>query len=166
MPAKNAIDIDGSEAVSAALRALLNQFPGMKPDEKILFSTVPENGGIGFYPTSGAMYIQNKKDIIGHVSQMCQYPFTVIYRTGADTEERRLRVKEFLDALGKWLERQPVMILGEEYQLKEYPDLASGNRKIQSINRTNPAYLAAAYENKTEDWVMSGALIYKNEFDE
>ena len=164
MPAKTAIDIDGSEAVSTALLALLNQFPGLKPSEKILFSTVPDDGGIGFYPTSGAVYLQNKEDITGRVRQVCQYPFSVIYRAGAKTENQRLRIKEFLDALGKWLERQPVTIGGSVRQLREYPALASGNREIQSISRTNPAHLNAAYDDGMEDWVISATLNYKNEF--
>ena len=65
MPAKTAIDIDGSEAVTTALLELLNRFPGLKPGERILFSTVPEDGGIGFFPTSGAVYLLNKEDITG-----------------------------------------------------------------------------------------------------
>ena len=139
MPAKTAIDIDGSEAVSAALLELLNRFPGLKPGARILFSTVPDDGGIGFFPTSGAVYLQNSEDITGHVKQVCQYPFSVVCRAGAKTEAQRLRIKEFLDTLGKWLERQPVIVNGDQCQLTESPALASGNREIQSISRTNPA---------------------------
>ena len=165
MPVKTAIDIDGSEAVTTALLDLLNSFPGLKPDERILFSTVPEDGGIGFFPTSGAVYLRNDEDITGHVKQACQYPFSVVYRSGAKSEAQRLRIKEFLDTLGKWLERQPVTVNQSVCQLTKYPALASGNREIQSISRTNPAHLNAAYPDGTEDWVISGALNYKNEFD-
>lgn len=165
MPVKTAIDIDGSEAVTTALLDLLNRFPGLKPDERILFSTVPEDGGIGFFPTSGAVYLRNDEDITGHVKQACQYPFSVVYRSGAKSEAQRLRIKEFLDTLGKWLERQPVTVNQSVCQLTKYPALASGNREIQSISRTNPAHLNAAYPDGTEDWVISGALNYKNEFD-
>ena len=165
MPAKTAIDIDGSEAVTTALLELLNRFPGLKPEEKIQFSTVPDDGGIGFFPTSGAVYLQNRADITGHVKQEVQYPFSVVYRAGAKTESQRLRIKEFLDTLGKWLERQPVTVNGEQCQLTEYPALKSGNREIQSISRTNPAHLNEAYQDGMEDWVISGALNYRNEFD-
>ena len=165
MPAKTAIDIDGSEAVTTALLDLLNSFPGLKQGEKILFSTVPDDGGIGFFPTSGAVYLQNNEDITGHVKQVCQYPFSVVYRAGAKTESQRLRIKEFLDTLGKWLERQPVTVNGVKSQLTEYPALKSGNREIQSISRTNPAHLNEAYQDGMEDWVISGALNYRNEFD-
>lgn len=165
MPTAAAIDIDGSEAVTTALLELLNRFPGLKPGERILFSTVPEDGGIGFFPTSGAVYLLNKEDITGHVKQVCQYPFSVIYRAGAKTEAQRLRIKEFLDTLGKWLERQPVTVNQTVCQLAEYPALASGNREIRSISRTNAAHLNDAYQNGMEDWVISGALNYRNEFD-
>lgn len=165
MPTKTAIDIDGSEAVTTALLELLNRFPGLKPEEKIQFSTVPDDGGIGFFPTSGAVYLLNKEDITGHVKQAVQYPFSVVYRAGAKTESQRLRIKEFLDTLGKWLERQPVIVNGDQCQLTEYPALASGNREIQSISRTNPAHLNEAYQDGMEDWVISGALNYRNEFD-
>lgn len=165
MPAKTAIDIDGSEAVTTALLELLNRFPGLKPDERIQFSAVQNDGGIGFFPASGAVYLQNNEDITGHVKQVCQYPFVVIYRAGAKTETQRLRIKEFLDALGKWLERQPVTVYQTVYQLTEYPALASGNREIQSISRTNPGRLNAAYDDGMEDWVISLTLNYKNEFD-
>ena len=165
MPAKTAIDIDGSEAVTTALLELLNRFPGLRQGEKILFSTVPDDGGIGFFPTSGAVYLQNSEDITGHVRQVCQYPFSVVYRAGAKTESQRLRIKEFLDTIGKWLERQPVTVNQSVCQLTEYPALAPGNREIQSISRTNPAHLNEAYQDGMEDWVISGALNYKNEFD-
>ena len=165
MPAKTAIDIDGSEAVTTALLELLNRFPGLKQGEKILFSTVPEDGGIGFFPTSGAVYLQNSEDITGHVKQTVQYPFSVVYRAGVKTETQRLRIKEFLDTLGKWLERQPVTVNGEQCQLTEYPALESGNREIRSISRTNAAHLNAVYQDGMEDWVISGALNYRNEFD-
>ena len=165
MPAATAIDIDGSEAVTTALLELLNRFPGLKPGEKILFSTVPEDGGIGFFPTSGAVYLQNSEDITGHVKQICQYPFVVVYHVIPETETQRLRVKEFLDTLGKWLERQPVTVNQTVCQLAEYPALKSGNREIQSVSRTNAAHLNAAYQDGMEDWVISGALNYRNEFD-
>ena len=48
MPQKAIIDIDGSEAVSAVLMKLLNQFPGLKENEKITFSTLTETSGIAF----------------------------------------------------------------------------------------------------------------------
>ena len=89
----------------------------------------------------------------------------MVCRAGTQTEKQRLKIKEFLDTLGKWLERQPVTVNQTVRQLTEYPGLASGNREIRSISRTNPAHLNAADPDGMEDWVISGALNYTNEFD-
>lgn len=163
MALKNMIDIDGSEAVSKVLLTLLNAFPGLDKQE-IKFSTLGEAAGIGFFPTSGAALLTDKTDITGHVMQVCLYPFNIIYRAAPKTEVQKLRIKEFLDTLGKWLEQQPVTIEGKVYKLSSYPDLASDNRLIKSISRTNSAHLAAAYNDGTEDWIISCSLKYENEF--
>lgn len=159
-----AFDIDGSEAVSSVLLSLLNTFPGLGTRE-ILFSTLAKDSGIGFFPTSGAAILSNEEDITGHVKQICLYPFTIVYRSAPRTEAQKLRVKEFLDMLGKWLERQPVIINGCEYQISAYPSISTGNRVIKSIGRSNPAHLDSAYQDGVEDWVISATLRYENEFD-
>lgn len=161
---KSIIDIDGSEAVSKVLLALLNEFPGL--DKKIiLFSTLSETSGIGFFPTSGAALLSNAEDITGRVKQVCLYPFNVVYRAAPKSESQRLKIKEFLDSIGRWLEQQPVTIGGIEYRLTAYPSLSSGNRVVKSISRTNPGHLNAAYQDGVEDWVISATLRYENEFD-
>lgn len=165
MPAKTVIDVDGSEAVSTVLLALLNRFPGLSETQNILFATLSESSGIGFFPTTGAALQSDTEDVTGHVRQVCQYPFSVVYRAAPKSEAQRLRIKEFLDALGKWLERQPVTLGGKEYRLAEYPALSSGNRIIKSVSRTSPAYINAAYQDGIEDWTIAARLIYDNEFD-
>jgi len=164
MPAKTVIDVEGSEAVSSVLLTLLNSFPGLSARQSVLFSTLSETSGIGFFPTTGAALLSDVEDITGHVKQVCLYPFSVVYRAAPKTEAQRLRIKEFLDALGKWLERQPVILNGTEYQLAEYPALSSGNRIIKSIGRTSPAYLNNAYQDNVEDWLIALRLTYENEF--
>lgn len=157
-------DVDGSEAVSKVLLELLNKFPGLN-GKSILFSTLSETSGIGFFPTSGAAVLSSTEDVTGHVKQVCLYPFDVIYRAAPKGESQKIRIKEFLDALGKWLERQPVVVDGETYKLTEYPELSSDNRVIKLISRTNPSHLSAVYEDSVEDWIMSATLRYENEFD-
>lgn len=164
MALKKAIGIEGSEAVSKVLLKLLNSFPGLD-DKKVSFSTLQDASGIGFFPTSGAALLSDKEDITGHVKQVCLYPFNVIYRAAPETETQKIRIKEFLDALGKWLEQQPVTIGKKTVQLSEYPELSSGNRKIKSISRTSPAHLSSAYNDGVEDWLISVTLRYENEFD-
>ena len=158
------VDIDGAEAVSNILIELLNRFPGLGGKE-ILFSTLDETSGIGFFPTSGSAVLSNTEDVIGHVKQVCLYPFNVVYRAAPKTEAQKIRIKEFLDGLGKWLELQPVTIEETQHKLTAYPALLSGNRVIKSINRTNPGHLSASYADGIEDWVLSAALQYENEFD-
>lgn len=141
MPSKTVIDIDGSEAVSKILLDLLNKFPGLTTGNKsILFSTLSDASGIGFFPISGAALQNSTEDVTGHVTQVCQYPFNVVYRAAPKSETQRIRIKEFLDALGKWLERQPVTLNGKSHQLSAYPALLAGNRVIKKISRTSPAY--------------------------
>lgn len=164
MTGKKAFDVDGADAVTKVLLALLNTFPGLG-GKKILFSTLSETSGIGFFPTSGAALLSNDEDITGHVKQVCSYPFNIVYRAAPQAEAQKLRVKEFLDALGRWLELQPITVDGQTYKLTGYPELVSGNRVIKSISRTNPGHLSAAYNDGIEDWIISATLRYENEFD-
>lgn len=164
MAMQKMVDIDGTEAVSKVLLTLLNTFPGLG-SKQVLFSTLSETSGIGFYPTSGAAILSSTEDITGHVKQVCLYPFSVIYRAAPKTELQKIRIKEFLDAIGKWLELQPVVINKETYQLAKYPDLSSDSRVIKSISRSNPAHLNATYDDGIEDWIISATLRYENEFD-
>ncbi len=161
---KISFDLDGTEAVSSVLLNLLNQFPGLGT-RKVLFSTLAEGSGIGFFPTSGAAILSDTEDITGHVKQVCLYPFTIVYRSAPQSEEQKLKVKEFLDTLGKWLERQPVVVNGATHQISAYPTFPSGGRTIKTISRSNPAHLSTAYQDGVEDWVISASLRYENEFD-
>lgn len=165
MATQKMVDIDGAEAVSKVLLALLNTFPGLENGKKVQFSTLSETSGIGFYPTSGAAVLSSKEDVTGHVKQVCLYPFNIIYRAAPKTELQKIRIKEFLDALGKWLELQPVVINEKSHKLAKYPDLSPDSRVIKSISRTNPAHLNAAYDDGVEDWIISATLRYENEYD-
>lgn len=166
MPEKVKFDIDGSDAVSKVLKDLLNQFPGLPAGDKVVeFSVLKDNAGIGFFPTSGAVLQKNTEDVTGHVTQVCLYPCSVVYRAAPRSETQRMRIKEFLDALGRWLERQPVTLGGKTYQLSAYPALTSGSRIIKTISRTSPAYLHSSYQDGVEDWLITLRLDYTNEFD-
>ncbi|MDO4381289.1 MAG: hypothetical protein Q4D20_10495 [Clostridia bacterium] len=164
-PQKKTIDIDGSEAVSKVLLDFLNTFPGVAESKKILFATLSEASGIGFFPTAGAVLQSNTEDVTGHVKQVCLYPFNIVYRAALKSESQRMRAKEWLDTLGKWLEKQEVTLGKEKHKIKNYPALKAGNRTIKSINRTSPAYFNAAYQDGVEDWLLSCTVTYENEFD-
>lgn len=156
-------DVDGYEVVTSAIMDLLNSYPGLLPDEKIKFSTVEKDSGITCYPVSGAVIALEKKYVTGTVDQLCNYPFYILYRTAIDAGNVKADIKEFLDGLGKWLEKQPVTIYGKIYTLEEYPELTEG-RKIEEITRLTPSYLDNVSENNVQDWVISLSLKYRNKF--
>lgn len=158
------IDVDGSDIMSKVLLDLLNNFPGLG-NKKIEFSSLAKDIGIGLFPSSGAVIISQKRDITDHIKQNCSYPFDIVFRQAPTTEKQRIRIKEFLDLLGKWLEKQPIKINEQEYKLEEYPNLSSDSRTITSISRTTSAYLSSVFDNGTENWVISANLKYDNEFD-
>lgn len=156
-------DVDGYEEVTDALASLLDSFPGLEEDEKIRFSTLDEDGGIAFYPVTGAVIAQEKKSVTGKVDQLCNYPFYVIYRSSIDSPKVKASIKEFLDTLGKWLEQQTVVINGEQVKLEEYPVLTE-ERKIEEIARLTPAHLDNVRDGNIQDWAISISLKYRNIF--
>ena len=156
-------DVDGYDIATKALETVLNTFPGLQPSEKIKFSSLKEDEGIAFYPASGAVVASEKKYITGIVDQLCNYPFYIVYRSAPTTPGIKTEIKEFLDTLGKWLEKQPVQVDGKEYHLESYPTLTEG-RVIESITRLTPSYLDTVAENKVEDWVISMSLKYRKKF--
>lgn len=161
---KQIIDTEGTSAATKVLLDLLNEFPGIPEGMTIKFATLEETGGISFNPTSGATYIENREDITGHVYQVCAYPFVIIFRSAARTEDRKILIKEFLDLLARWLEGDTVTIGGVDYKLEQYPDLSSGDRKITTIVTTNASHCQAAYADGIEDWSISMTMRYRNDF--
>lgn len=157
-------DLNGIPVVTDALISLLNDYPGLMDGDEITFADLDEEGGITIVPISGAVIETEKTDITDHVTQVCLYPFYVIYREKDLSERRKIKTKEWLDNLGMWLERQIVTIDNTEYRLEEYPDL-TGDRKFLSIERQSPAYLDKNEEDATEDWVIYISARYQNEFD-
>ena len=156
-------DVDGYEVITKALQDLLNSFPGLTDGETIKFSTLEEKSGISFYPISGAVISTEKEDVTGHVNQLCNYPFYLVYRTSAGSQNAKINIKEFLDSIEKWLEKQPVNINGETEKLSSYPELTEG-REITEISRQTPAFLDNVSEGDVQDWVINLALKYRNIF--
>uniref|UniRef100_A0AAU8AYN4 Uncharacterized protein n=1 Tax=Dulem virus 35 TaxID=3145753 RepID=A0AAU8AYN4_9CAUD len=155
---------EGTDMVTVALRQLLNEFPGLYDDEQITFATLTDTGGIAMFPISGAAIETETQDITDHVTQVCLYPFYIVYRQGQLSQNRKANIKEWLDMLGKWLERQPVTVNGADYKLAKYPEL-TGGRKILSIARQTPSYLDSVGDDKVEDWAIYISARYQNEFD-
>ena len=146
-------DIDGYEAVTSALRELINQYPALSTNDEIAFASLDEDSGKAMFPISGAAVETEITSITGKVTEVCLYPFYIIYRAAGLSENRKANVKEWLDNLGKWLEQKKVLINGTEYQLKELPPLTDG-RKFLSIIRQTTAYLDTVNENQSENWAI------------
>lgn len=156
-------DVDGFDAVTGALRQLLNSYPGLTDGDEITFSVLSENSGKAMFPISGAIIETEKKFILGDIRQICLYPFYVIYRAAGLSENRKAAIKEWLDNLGRWLERQPIKIDESPHKLTSYPEL-TGNRHILSVSRQTPAYLSATNDNNSEDWAIYIQARYQNDF--
>ncbi len=157
-------DIDGFDVITTALQELVNQFPELREGEEIEFSTLGDASGKAMFPVSGAVIESEKESITGHVTQVCLYPFCVIYRASGTKPKRKADIKEWLDNLGKWLEKQTITINNNTYKLEEYPVL-TGNRKFLTIDRQTPAYLDSTNENKSENWAINISARYQNDFD-
>lgn len=156
-------DLDGQEVVTTALMDLLNQFPGLEDGDVITYSTLKEDAGKAVFPTSGAAIRTETTNILGDVTQQIDYPIIVIYRASGLSQKRKESVKEWLDNLGRWLEKQPVTIKGQVFKLEEYPELA-GTREFEEIRRSSGSYLDSLNESKAENWAINITATYKNEF--
>lgn len=157
------MDLEGYEIVTDAIQSLLDTYPGLEEGDKIVFSNLEETSGIAWYPVSGGAIEKEKKSVTGKVTQLCSYSFFIVYRSGSALPKRKVKIKEFLDSLGKWLERQQIKINEDTIQLKEYPSLSEG-RRIEEIRRQTMAYLDSRTEDNIEDWVIGMNLKYKAEF--
>lgn len=155
-------DFDGYDVITTALRELINQYPRLTSGDEIAFSTLEAESGKAMFPITGAIIETESTDILGRMTQICLYPFFVIYRASGLNENRKAAVKEWLDDLGRWLERQTVNIEGTSYTLEAYPQL-SGRRRFLAISRQTPAYLDSTKE-QVEDWAIYISARYQNEF--
>ena len=154
-------DVTGYEILTNAVLALLSHYPGLNGRE-ILFEELGESG-IAFSADNGALIISERRSITDHVTQTCQFPFFIIYRTTSTKEFQKLQVQSFFDSIGKWICREPVEINVETVRLSSYPIL-SDNRKITRVTRSN-SYGLEPNEDGVQDWLMPVTVQYTNEFD-
>ena len=156
-------DASGYDVLTIAVKALLNQFPGLYENETVKFEELGEDSGIAFSADNGALIFSETEDVLGGVRQTCQYPFYIIYRTSSTKERQKMSIQEFLDTFGKWLCREPVVIDGSEQRLSNYPTLSQG-RKITKVTRDN-SYGLEPQESGVQDWILPVLVEYKNEFE-
>lgn len=155
-------DPTGYEIITEAVKSLLNDFPGLG-SQKIYFEEQGEEAGLSFFADAGALVLSERRSITDHVTQKCQYPFLVIYRSTTTREFQKLNALGFLESMGKWLCKEPVEIDGKTIRLTEYPKL-SGGRKITRVTRSN-TYGTVPDDNNTQDWILPVTIQYTYEFD-
>ena len=156
-------DASGYDVLTIAVKALLNQFPGLYENETVKFEELGEDSGIAFSADNGALIFSETEDVLGGVRQTCQYPFYIIYRTSSTKERQKMSIQEFLDTFGKWLCREPVVIDGSEQRLSNYPTLSQG-RKITRVTRDN-SYGLEPQESGVQDWILPVSIGYKYDFE-
>lgn len=156
-------DVEGYDILTTALMDLLNDYPALSEGETIKFNTLNENSGKAMFPVSGSIIERKNRDILGRTTEICNYPFYVICRYGHLNESRKVNMKEWLDNLGRWLEKQTIKVGDVEHTLIDYPYL-TGNREIIEIRRTTPATLNAINDNNTEDWAITITARYRNQY--
>lgn len=156
-------DASGYDVLTIAVKALLNQFPGLYENETVKFEELGEDSGIAFSADNGALIFSETEDVLGGVRQTCQYPFYIIYRTSSTKERQKMSIQEFLDTFGKWLCREPVVIDGSEQRLSNYPIL-SQERKITKVTRDN-SYGLEPQESGVQDWILPVSIEYKYDFE-
>lgn len=156
-------DASGYDVLTIAVKALLNQFPGLYENETVKFEELGEDSGIAFSADNGALIFSETEDVLGGVRQTCQYPFYIIYRTSSTKERQKMSIQEFLDTFGKWLCREPVVIDGSEQRLSNYPTLSQG-RKITKVTRDN-SYGLEPQESGVQDWILPVSIEYKYDFE-
>lgn len=156
-------DASGHDVLTIAVKALLNQFPGLYENETVKFEELGEDSGIAFSADNGALIFSETEDVLGGVRQTCQYPFYIIYRTSSTKERQKMSIQEFLDTFGKWLCREPVVINGSEQRLSKYPTLSQG-RKITKVTRDN-SYGLEPQESGVQDWILPVSIEYKYDFE-
>lgn len=155
-------DATGYEVLTEAMKSLLNQYPDLD-GEYISFEDLMEDSGIAFSADNGALVYSEKESVTAHVRQICRYPFYIVYRVGANSEQVKMTAQAFLDSIGKWLCKEPVSIDGINHKLTAYPKLSEG-RIIKKITRNN-SYGLEPNQDSVQDWVLPVTVEYENEFD-
>lgn len=159
----NEIEYDyNTEELSRVILDLVNSYPGF--DEPISFADISEDGGMTIFPLSGAVIKSKKCSITNHVTMMCMYPFCVMQKIYGISESIKIRIKEEMDKMGKWLERQPVVNRdGTVWLLESYPSV--NGIKIKDIKRESPAFIDSVSDDKGEAWILNCNVDYEKEYD-
>lgn len=157
------VDAGGYEVLTKAVAELVNQYPGLD-DRIVTFEELSATSGIAFAADNGALVMSERRNILDHVTQTCQFPFFIVYRSASSRASQKINIQTFLDSIGKWLCGEYAEIDGELVQLESYPALAQG-RKIKKVTRNN-SYGLEPDAKGVQDWLLPVTVEYTNEFDD
>ena len=88
-------DFDGYEVVKDAVIDLINQSPLIE-DEKVLFGVLEEKHGFAMIPISSSVIESSRKSVTGKVTEVCYYPFALVYRGIGMNERMKSSVSELM----------------------------------------------------------------------
>ena len=141
---KKAVSAAEEYQVSRKLLVWLNTYPE-KPVELIRFEFLPADTTAMAMSTIQAAYILQKYILGGYKAE---YQFKLIYRIKpGNSNDKRLKADELLDALGDWT-------------IGQRPDIGEG-KTVVSVEPTTRSSLFAVYENGDEDHQILMKLTYE-----
>ena len=141
---KKAVSAAEEYQVSRKLLVWLNTYPE-KPVDLIRFEFLPADTTAMAMSTIQAAYILRKYILGGYKAE---YQFKLIYRIKpGNSNDKRLKADELLDALGDWT-------------IGQRPDIGEG-KTVVSVEPTTRSSLFAVYENGDEDHQILMKLTYE-----
>ena len=141
---KKAVSAAEEYQVSRKLLVWLNTYPE-KPVDLIRFEFLPADTTAMAMSTIQAAYILQKYILGGYKAE---YQFKLIYRIKpGNSNDKRLKADELLDALGDWT-------------IGQRPDIGEG-KTVVSVEPTTRSSLFAVYENGDEDHQILMKLTYE-----
>lgn len=142
--AKKAVSAAEEYQVSRKLLVWLNTYQE-KPVDLIRFEFLPADTTAMAMSTIQAAYILQKYILGGYKAE---YQFKLIYRIKpGNSNDKRLKADELLDALGDWT-------------IGQRPDIGEG-KTVVSVEPTTRSSLFAVYENGDEDHQILMKLTYE-----
>lgn len=141
---KKAVSAAEEYQVSRKLLVWLNTYQE-KPVDLIRFEFLPADTTAMAMSTIQAAYILQKYILGGYKAE---YQFKLIYRIKpGNSNDKRLKADELLDALGDWT-------------IGQRPDIGEG-KTVVSVEPTTRSSLFAVYENGDEDHQILMKLTYE-----
>ena len=141
---KKAVSAAEEYQVSRKLLVWLNTYPE-KPVDLIRFEFLPADTTAMAMSTIQAAYILRKYILGGYKAE---YQFKLIYRIKpGNSNDKRLKADELLDALGDWT-------------IGQRPDIGEG-KTVVSVEPTTRSSLFSVYENGDEDHQILMKLTYE-----